>query len=189
MEFRSGEALVEFDAALRIRAWNDAAAELTGIPADEAVGRYTWEVLAPVDEDGGVACHAGCTHGRLANDGWPVASRNLWIRTANGRQRVILSTIAVRGADEPRFVHLLLRAAEVCPPCETEDCSRVHITPRQREVLELLAAGVPAKAIALRLGLSTTTVRNHIQGILNELDCHSQLEAVATARRLGLVSA
>jgi DNA-binding NarL/FixJ family response regulator len=55
-------------------------------------------------------------------------------------------------------------------------------------VLGLLAEGVPAKVIAARLGLAEATVRNHIRAILFELGTHSQLEAVAKARRLDLVA-
>ena len=61
------------------------------------------------------------------------------------------------------------------------------LSPRQREVLALLALGVKARGIALRLGLSETTVRNHIAEILRRLGCHSQLEAVARAREWRLV--
>lgn len=58
---------------------------------------------------------------------------------------------------------------------------------RQREVLELLANGIPAREIAVRLGLAETTVRNHIRHLLRKLGCHSQLEAVAVAFRLDLL--
>lgn len=58
---------------------------------------------------------------------------------------------------------------------------------RQREVLELLGEGVPAREIASRLGLAEPTVRNHIRLVLRKLDCHSQLEAVAVAYRLDLL--
>jgi DNA-binding CsgD family transcriptional regulator len=58
---------------------------------------------------------------------------------------------------------------------------------RQREVLELLGEGVPAREIAVRLGLAEPTVRNHIRLVLRKLDCHSQLEAVAVAYRLDLL--
>ena len=63
----------------------------------------------------------------------------------------------------------------------------VSLSPRQREVLILLSEGVRAKQIAARLGLSEPTVRNHIRSILRKLGCHSQLEAVAEARRARLV--
>ena len=55
-------------------------------------------------------------------------------------------------------------------------------------MLALLAEGVQARAIAARLGLSEATVRNHIRLILRKLGCHSQLEAVAVAYRLGLLA-
>lgn len=61
------------------------------------------------------------------------------------------------------------------------------LTPREREVLDLLAQGASKEVIARRLFLSTNTVRNHIQSILSKLGAHSRLEAVATATREGLV--
>lgn len=61
------------------------------------------------------------------------------------------------------------------------------LSPRQREILDLLGEGVHAREIAARLGLSEPTVRNHIQVLLRKLGCHSQLEAVAVARRSGLL--
>jgi DNA-binding NarL/FixJ family response regulator len=62
------------------------------------------------------------------------------------------------------------------------------LTTRQRQVLGLLAEGVPAKVIAARLGITEATVRNHIRAILVELGSHSQLEAIANARRLHLIT-
>ena len=55
-------------------------------------------------------------------------------------------------------------------------------------VIELLAGGLAAKAIATRLGVAETTIRSHIHAILVELVTHSQLEAIAKARRLQLVN-
>lgn len=61
------------------------------------------------------------------------------------------------------------------------------LTPRERQVLDLLALGESKEAIAGRLFLSTNTVRNHIQNILTKLGAHSRLEAVAAAAREGLL--
>jgi DNA-binding NarL/FixJ family response regulator len=61
------------------------------------------------------------------------------------------------------------------------------LTPRERQVLELLAHGDSKETIAARLFLSTNTVRNHIQNILTKLGVHSRLEAVAIAAREGLL--
>jgi DNA-binding NarL/FixJ family response regulator len=61
------------------------------------------------------------------------------------------------------------------------------LTKRQEQVLAFLAEGMRPRAIAAELGLSESTIRNHVRGIRRELGCTSQLEAVAKARRLGLV--
>jgi DNA-binding NarL/FixJ family response regulator len=61
------------------------------------------------------------------------------------------------------------------------------LSPRQREVLGLLARGVRAREIGSSLGLSEATVRNHIREVLRRLDCHSQLQAVARARERHLI--
>ena len=58
------------------------------------------------------------------------------------------------------------------------------LTPRQREILQLLADGQRVPHIALRLHVAETTVRNHIRAILRALGVNSQLEAVARARTL-----
>jgi len=62
------------------------------------------------------------------------------------------------------------------------------LTPRQREVLDLLAHGSSTRQIAELLHLSRETVRNHIRGVLHALDVHSRVEAVATARAEGLIA-
>ena len=51
----------------------------------------------------------------------------------------------------------------------------------------LLGDGIPARAIAAELDIAESTVRNHIRSVLVKLGCHSQLEAVATGRRIGLL--
>ncbi|MBL8779269.1 MAG: response regulator [Acidimicrobiales bacterium] len=58
---------------------------------------------------------------------------------------------------------------------------------REIEVLELVAAGLPNKAIGERLYLSVHTVRNHVQRILEKLHVHSKLEAVSVAVREGII--
>jgi PAS domain S-box-containing protein len=65
---------------------------------------------------------------------------------------------------------------------------RTHLTPRQSEVLQLLANGASTDQIAAELQLSLHTVRNFVRQILQSLRVHSRLEAVVKARREGLVT-
>jgi DNA-binding NarL/FixJ family response regulator len=61
------------------------------------------------------------------------------------------------------------------------------LTPRERQVLQLLARGLEEKGIAQELVVSPKTVATHIQRILRKLDVHSRAAAVALAYRTGLV--
>jgi PAS domain S-box-containing protein len=188
MEFRSGDALVTFDGDMTIVSWNAAAEKLTGIEAADAVGKPCWEVVGGVDEHGSLVCHPGCSGARLAGEGWPVHCQRLAVKTARGtRKEVWVSTIAVRNGTGPLYVHLM-RNGEERPAEPAKPAGRpTHLTGRQLEVLALIDDGLPAKAIAEKLEIAEATVRNHIRSILLELGCHSQLEALAAARRRGLI--
>jgi PAS domain S-box-containing protein len=183
--FRSGDALFAFGEDLRIVLWNAQAERLTGIPESEALGRPCWDALRAVDEGGALVCHPGCSGARLAREGWPVPCRRFLVKTEHGRRRVSASTVTMRTPDGGVLVLQVLRDGDV--PSDEALSGAATLTRRQHEVLALLADGVQAKVIARRLEISETTARNHIQAILRELGCHSQLEAVAKARRLGLV--
>lgn len=63
-----------------------------------------------------------------------------------------------------------------------------RLTPREREVLRLMAEGLPSRQIAAQMGISYTTVRTHIRSLGNKLAVHSKLEAVVKARELGLIN-
>jgi DNA-binding NarL/FixJ family response regulator len=61
-----------------------------------------------------------------------------------------------------------------------------ELTDREREVLDLVAHGLPNAAIATRLFLSEKTVRNRVSDVLTKLHAASRAEAVALARDAGL---
>jgi DNA-binding NarL/FixJ family response regulator len=61
------------------------------------------------------------------------------------------------------------------------------LSPRELEILRLLAAGGNTASISESLNLSQHTVRNHIRNALTKLGTHSRLETVVKAQRLGLI--
>lgn len=71
------------------------------------------------------------------------------------------------------------------PPMSRQ--AHAKLTPRQREILRMLAHGASTQQIAQELHLSRETVRNHVRGILQALDVHSRVEAVAAARAEGVL--
>lgn len=179
----SGDPVFAFDDELEVVSWNPAAEELTGISSAEAVGRRCWEVLSGHDAEGNLVCHASCSYARIAREGRPVACHDLVVDTVRGRRSFALSTVGLTGPEGRVFLHVLA-GKEAARPGDRQ----VRLTPRQQTVLELLARGVPVKSIAARLGIRETTARNHVRAVLAGLGVHSQLGAVATARRLGLVA-
>jgi len=79
-------------------------------------------------------------------------------------------------------------AAEAWPGRERGAAPLVEdLTPRELEVLQLLAEGLSNKEIARRLGTSEHTVKFHVNAILGKLGAHSRTEAVTRAARLGLI--
>jgi DNA-binding NarL/FixJ family response regulator len=61
------------------------------------------------------------------------------------------------------------------------------LTPRQLDVLRLLAAGYSTKEIVGALSISPTSVRNHVANMLSALGVHSRLQAVVVARAARLI--
>lgn len=61
------------------------------------------------------------------------------------------------------------------------------LTARERQALGLLADGASTAEVAERLGVAVNTARNHVQRVLEKLGARSKLEAVAIARREGLL--
>ena len=62
------------------------------------------------------------------------------------------------------------------------------LTPREQQVLELLAEGLPNKAIASRLGISDQTVKFHVASVAAKLGATNRTEAVRIALRRGLLT-
>ena len=71
---------------------------------------------------------------------------------------------------------------------EIEEVEPPPLTPREHEVLNLVAVGLTNKGIAVRLGISEHTVKFHLASVLTKLDAGSRAEAVARAARMGIIS-
>lgn len=60
-----------------------------------------------------------------------------------------------------------------------------QLTPREREVMQLVVRGMTAKQIATELGINSSTVRTHVEHARRRLGAHTQAEAVGRALRTG----
>lgn len=88
----------------------------------------------------------------------------------------------------PDFLNDLLRRAESTAPRPQAELIE-PLTPRERQVLALLAGGLANKRIAHDLGISEHTAKFHVGRILDKLDAATRAEAVAIGLRDGLIAA
>jgi len=96
--------------------------------------------------------------------------------------RAAVSSVPIPGGDPDRAVFAVAWLDRQPAPAAKTD-----LTPRQNQVLQLLAGGASTEQIASELHVTTETVRNHIRHVLKALGAHSRLEAVVRARRQGLI--
>lgn len=205
IEARTGDAVLVVDPEYRIAYWDTRSEALTGFLAEEMLGKQCYELLLGEREDGTPVCALGCSIMRRAVGDRPVPSYDMRIVTASGERRwVNVSTIS-HGCPEGAYIVHLLRDSQ--PQRETLEMARSllkneeksecssnqrgnvpELTPRQTEILGLISEGRSTKEISRELHLSGATVRNHIHSLLKALGARSQLEALALARKAGLLS-
>jgi DNA-binding NarL/FixJ family response regulator len=89
----------------------------------------------------------------------------------------------------PAIAHGLVVAppGAFVPPRRETPAPGASLTPREREVLDLLAEGASNKLIARRLGLSFHTAKAHVAVVMEKLGATSRADAVARGARAGLV--
>jgi len=102
-------------------------------------------------------------------------------------------SVGASAADVSSAADLILIAREgaiatrVASAAGEEASADALLTNRERQVLGLLADGLGNKQIAARLGISTNTVKTHLELLFDKLSVSSRTEAVATAARRGLL--
>ena len=119
---------------------------------------------------------------------WTSAARALGLRAA-----LPFSATDEELATGVRAVHagLLALHPDALAPSRVGDAAAdagAPLTPREREIVELMAEGASNRTIALRLAISRHTVKFHVASILAKLGARSRAEAVAVALRRGLLA-
>lgn len=113
-----------------------------------------------------------------------------WVTEGAGGDELILAVHTVARGEV--YVPASILTAVVRHLAEVDDQGTSHIgkisslTPREREVLSCMVAGMNRQQISQRMFLSPNTVRTHLQNMLRKLGVHSSLAAVAYARRSGI---
>ena len=174
------------DAAGSIVLWNSAAEALLGYTATDVLGGQCCSLFCQQGDSRGVTIGGACP---LAAS----STRGSALQTTTKAGSVVWLDMCAFTIDHARIgarlvVHLF-REITLAPAQPLAHEARVNstVTPREREVLGLMCDGLDTTAIAQRLNVSYTTIRNHAQNILRKLEVHSRLQAVAHARQHRLV--
>lgn len=162
----------------------NAAAELaSGISNAQMVGRHYLDLLPPEARE-----HVEAQFRRAVEHGEPTDFETVFVDGAGHLRGVRAQHLPLRSGDEVVGVLILAFDVHRLPPETIGAQPMPRLTPRQHEVLDLLASGLSTSEIANELTLSTETVRNHLRSVFRELHAHTRPEAIAAARRLGLLA-
>lgn len=198
----TGDPAFASDEKGRVVIWNREAERLLGHSAARVLGKPCHEILGGRDVFGNRFCDANCNLAKMVQRNEPIRRFEIDMRRASGEYvRVAVSVLCVRGPRRTQFtlIHLLQRM-DISPttvrlhglenpvqaPVATRS-NRSPLTAREIEVLTTLAQGSNTREIADTLSISVATVRTHMQNILEKLDVHSQVQAVAAALRDRLI--
>jgi PAS domain S-box-containing protein len=107
---------------------------------------------------------------------------------ASGQLRGVRAQHLPLRADGAIVAVLILAFDVTSPATEAAVALDPQLTPRQREILDLIASGHSTSEIARMLTLSRETVRNHVRSVLAAFNVHTRVEALAAARRVGLLA-
>lgn len=163
---------------MTIRWLNRASRELIG----ERLGEPFSNVLEPGSIPAANQAFAQKVVGNVASTEYAVT-----LRTRDGRLvRAEISSVPVRGDQRIAGVFGLATIEDEVSPSRATG-GDVKLTPRQAQVLELLARGCSTEQMADELSVAPDTIRNHVRAILHRLGVHSRLEAVIEAHERGLV--
>lgn len=189
----TGDAAFAVDRNGVIVLWNQAAEQVMGYSSTTAIGQFCWKLLCGEDVYGNQYCCKRCPLREMAFRRKSVNTYQATFKTAyNGRTQFSISCMVVF---DDAGTKLLLHICR--PEKETAEYHKRHgaisslvskhldnLTKRENEVLTLLADGHSTRDIASSMGISTSTVRNHIQHLMRKLNAHNRLEAVMTGQRL-----
>ena len=197
---RTGDGVYVVDYDQNIVFWNRTAERVLGHKATDVIGRKCFDVIAGGDYLGHPFCSSDCEVIECARRGHAPANYDVRTNSSSAKPKWLNISIVVLAGRKKRStltVHLfrditrerrraLHAPVQAQSPAE-EEGALAWLTRREAEVLQCLSMGMTNRRVAAALGVSETTVRNHIEHLLAKLGVHSKLEAVLLAARHRIV--
>jgi two-component system nitrate/nitrite response regulator NarL len=164
-------------------------AELEALRPDVVAWDMGWEPTAAMERlaglgDGRPPVVALLPAPTYAAEAWANGARGILLRDADVAS---LSSALAAAAQGLAVLAPELALAVFASRARAQSAPDADLTPRELEVLRLMAEGISNKSIAYRLDISEHTVKFHVNSILRKLDAQSRTEAVINATRQGFV--
>jgi two-component system nitrate/nitrite response regulator NarL len=183
LEDRPGASAPAIPVALRL-ADAGVALRLAALPGQVPIAQLAAVLVTDgMPQPGDPAAILVLAEGEAAKQALRAGARGVLPLAAEPAEVLAALPVLVRGLSvltEPLLAALAGRDPGAAPPA-------AGLTPREREVLALLAAGASNKVIARRLGMSFHTAKAHVAAVLHKLGAGSRADAVARGARMGLV--
>jgi DNA-binding CsgD family transcriptional regulator len=194
---RTSDGMIAIDPVSRIVGWNQAAIDLFGYTKEEVMGRCCAEVLQWRGRGLRLICGPECPISVRAAEGLVSDAQSVMATAKSGRSIWLSVSTVVLPREHHRVCRLVHFVREIDPPNDegailgggrgTYSNRELELlgklTRREKKVLDLLTRAMGTDEMANRLGISRTTIRNHVQRILAKLEVHNRAEAIGTAMR------
>lgn len=192
-------------------AWNAGAEAFFGVPPTDALGQDCADLVGGCDENGPVCSHH-CRIKQALQEHRRVNNFDMQVNTPRGK---IWCTACVLFAasddlDHSLLVHIIL-PYKICMRTmpvadfnqawsrhergrgdalltqQQNTAQSLYLSPRQQEILVLVADGLSSREIAKQVHTAPKTVENHLRAVYRRLNVHKRLDAIRYARRAGLI--
>jgi DNA-binding CsgD family transcriptional regulator len=180
-----------------IRLVNRAARRLVDAAVPGAPSLRCWDLFGFRAPDGSAFCGPNCKVQSDARAGLPCTQH--WVVASKGNaagrmMEMVTFVVPSRRSERVAVLHLLrpvagedVKESQAAPAAGTDRDELLtpacDLTDREGEVLRRIAGGASTTAVAEELGITKTTVRNHVQRILRKLGVHRRIEAALAFRR------
>ena len=168
--------------------WNSRAERILGHAARDVLGRKCYEVVQGIRHDGLTPfCSRDCPAVVAAKHGQIPPATYVLIQCASGQVKRMTMIPLIATDDEDRVVLVHMFHETPADDAGASVPTELPLTPRELEVLRLLAQGLRPAEIASRLVISVHTVRKHISNASEKLHSHGMMSTVLAAQRRRLL--
>jgi len=192
-----------------IMSWNKAAEKLLGYSAAEAVHKTCYDILEGMGPLGTRVCHQHCSVAECAGSSTEIPNFDMSVKTRSGERlwinmstlvfdnqrtgRRLLVHLAHDVTEQKKSEELVHKVLDLSKQLTSVGEAAVRAAPisplseHEKHILRLFAEGKDSDDVALTLGISPQTLRNHLHHINQKLRTHNRLEAVMNAIQRKLI--